>query len=381
MQMEAIGEKLKAARELKGLTHDQISRDIHISRQYLVALEEEDFGAFPGDTYLIGFLKNYADYLGIEPDELVSMYKHMRIQEQPIPVEQLLEKKKPSMSVVIGVVAGVVIVLVILIAVISGGHKTVALPGQGSLASTQDKSEYFMSGTAFDKRLYQGDSVVVQLQSQKYTVVVKSISDSVSFTTPAGTSVVSLGEDSGLDLTGDSLPDVRVYIKDLDKKDPKKGADVHFELITGAQTGSTSATGTATAAAPAAGAASAGASAQDQNAAVPTAAPASSAPTVILESRNPYPFTAVFNFRGYCMFRWEIDKNDRTERYFHKTESVTVSANNGIRVWLSNAASAKATISNKDFEFGGSGEVVAKSIKWIKDDTSGTYKLTVLPLE
>ena len=63
--MKSIGETLREAREQKGATVKQISQDINISKEYLSALEEETFDIFPAETYLLGFLRNYSEYLGL----------------------------------------------------------------------------------------------------------------------------------------------------------------------------------------------------------------------------------------------------------------------------------------------------------------------------
>ena len=84
--MESLGNKLKTAREAKGLSYDTVSRDTNISSRYLEALEKEDFSGFPGEPYVLGFLRNYSEYLGLNPDELQSLYRSLKLQEQPIPV-------------------------------------------------------------------------------------------------------------------------------------------------------------------------------------------------------------------------------------------------------------------------------------------------------
>ncbi|MDZ7792716.1 MAG: helix-turn-helix domain-containing protein [Spirochaetia bacterium] len=94
--MESIGEKLKTAREEKGYSTDQVARDTNIARRFILAMEQEDFSAFPGDTYLLGFLRNYSDYLGLDSERLVNLYRNMQIQEQPVPMEELLQGKKTS---------------------------------------------------------------------------------------------------------------------------------------------------------------------------------------------------------------------------------------------------------------------------------------------
>ena len=91
--MESIGEKLRLARERNNLTIDQIARETHVAKRFLKALEDEDFATFPGETYALGFLRNYAEYLGLSPDELVGIYRNIKIQEQPLPMNELLETR------------------------------------------------------------------------------------------------------------------------------------------------------------------------------------------------------------------------------------------------------------------------------------------------
>jgi len=71
--MESYGAILKKAREDKMLDFDTIERDTTITRQYLEALETEDAAAFPGEPYLVGFLKNYSDYLGVDTAEVLKL--------------------------------------------------------------------------------------------------------------------------------------------------------------------------------------------------------------------------------------------------------------------------------------------------------------------
>src|SRR6056297_551722 len=109
--MESIGKKLKTAREEKGYSTDQVARDTNIARRFILAMEQEDFSAFPGDTYLLGFLRNYGDYLGLDSERLVNLYRNMQIQEQPVPMEELIQgkKRRPSLRVMIGIALSVAV--------------------------------------------------------------------------------------------------------------------------------------------------------------------------------------------------------------------------------------------------------------------------------
>jgi len=72
-QGKTIGEMLKTAREARNLTIEQVHRETRISVQAIRALEGDDFGAFPSETYLKGFLRTYGDFLGLDGAKLWSM--------------------------------------------------------------------------------------------------------------------------------------------------------------------------------------------------------------------------------------------------------------------------------------------------------------------
>jgi hypothetical protein len=69
-----IGNSLREARERQGLGYPEIELATKIRSKYIRALEEEDFTAIPGDAYIRGFLRTYADYLGLDGDVYVDEY-------------------------------------------------------------------------------------------------------------------------------------------------------------------------------------------------------------------------------------------------------------------------------------------------------------------
>ncbi len=72
--MAEIGYRLVRAREARGLTLEDAERDTRISRRYLEALEDEQFEVIPAPVYARGFLRSYAQYLGMDPQELLALF-------------------------------------------------------------------------------------------------------------------------------------------------------------------------------------------------------------------------------------------------------------------------------------------------------------------
>lgn len=72
--MGELGSLLTRAREARGLTLEDAERDTRISRRYLQALEAEQFEVIPAPVYARGFLRSYAQYLGLDPQEALAMF-------------------------------------------------------------------------------------------------------------------------------------------------------------------------------------------------------------------------------------------------------------------------------------------------------------------
>jgi cytoskeletal protein RodZ len=72
--MFEIGATLRQAREKKRIGLDQVEADTKIRARYLRALEDEDFDLVPGPTYVRGFLRTYAHYLGLDGQLFVDEY-------------------------------------------------------------------------------------------------------------------------------------------------------------------------------------------------------------------------------------------------------------------------------------------------------------------
>lgn len=73
-----LPERLYAARERKGVDLYRAERDTKIRARYLGALERGDYKDLPGAVYTKGFLRNYALYLGLDPDEVLDQWRRER---------------------------------------------------------------------------------------------------------------------------------------------------------------------------------------------------------------------------------------------------------------------------------------------------------------
>jgi cytoskeletal protein RodZ len=373
--VESLGNKLKTARESKGYSYDYVCREINIASRYLEALEMENFSGFPGEPYILGFLRNYSEYLGLDPEELLSLYRILKIQEQSVPVEQLLKSPSPLPKIFLGIA----ITLAILGIIAGGVYIVFHLPRQdaSAVSAVREKAEYVITNNSLERRFYQGDTILVPLGTIRYKLELSGLGETVTIATPGGNVILDLSQEKTLDLDNDGFEELRIIAEDFVKNDSSTGALLCFELSNNPSL----------------------AAGEDDAALIPAVDVPAEGPaaadnagfannTVIFSSPNSYPFTLQALFQGYCMFRWEIraerDRQDRDERYFQKSDEFNIQAQNGIRIWVSNAQAVKLQVigggRTAPLDLGGAGEVVVADIRWFWDEEN-RYRLILTRLE
>ena len=355
--MESLGDKLKSTREAKGYDYNYVGRETNIARRYLEALETEDFSKFPGEPYLLGFLRNYGEYLGLDVDELLSLYRAIKIQEQPVPVEQLLKSPRSFPRPLIILIAAVAVLLFAGAAGYFIFVRTPAEPVQTSMV--QLPMEYLLDGSFLERRFYRGDTVLVPLGDEQYKIELTSMDDPLTIVIPGGSVRLNLSGDTDVDLNGDGITELRVTLSDYDSRSPQAGALIRFDL------------GVDYVRDPA------------LNPAI-AAEGGTQSGTVIFTSTNTYPFTLEILFQNYCMFRWELDRRDRTERYFSRGDRLTIPVQNTVRLWSSNATALTVELNGAGrtvtLNLGTPGEVVVIDLRWLRDN-DGRFRLTQYRLE
>ncbi len=364
--MESYGNLLRNAREQKNLDLDKISREISIERRYLEGLENEDNGVFPGEAYLTGFLRNYSNYLDLDAEFLLKLYRNKQIQESPLP-EGLYGKRRPRFLIPGIVIPSVLLVgIVVVLSILLVTKKKTDVDSDVVVSSSVKNKQYELTDRKFTQRVYKGDQFLVPGASDdgKVILTVRDTLSSFGLDTPSGVYYVELAEESEIDLTGDGVSDMILYVSDISSTDETRGAEVSILLRQGTSTIVSAS------------------SVED----IPLASDVKSShvPKVIHEDNRAYPFTLNASFRGSCLFRTRVDRSDSVEAYFSRGEVFTATPQNGIRLWISNNNTVKFTIiadsKSYDIDIGAAGQIFVEDIKWIKD-TDGKYKLVVLELD
>jgi len=127
---DSVGATLKAARLARGIEVDVVSQTIHIRPSQLKAIEANDIESLPGMTYAVGFVRSYANFLGLNGAEIVHRFKaehgHTAAQSKLSFPEPVTESRVPD-PMMIGVGLFLAVVILVLWTVYSnvhGGSKT-----------------------------------------------------------------------------------------------------------------------------------------------------------------------------------------------------------------------------------------------------------------
>jgi helix-turn-helix protein/uncharacterized protein DUF4115 len=93
-----IGASLREARENRGLSPEDVQKSLNIRERYLTALEEEHWDLLPGEAYTKGFLRTYAEFLGLNGTLYIDEFNE-RIaaqEDEPIVPESLAPRRGRS---------------------------------------------------------------------------------------------------------------------------------------------------------------------------------------------------------------------------------------------------------------------------------------------
>jgi cytoskeleton protein RodZ len=158
----SLPDRLTAARERKGVDLFRAERDTKIRVRYLSALESGDYRDLPGAVYTKGFLRNYAIYLGLDPEDVLRQWRRERGEATApeaviVPPRPLDEPARPlnfSPSIVVAALltVGVVLFFVYLGAQLLRYSRppdlTVTNPAQAVLDVDESTTSFRLEGTS-----------------------------------------------------------------------------------------------------------------------------------------------------------------------------------------------------------------------------------------
>ena len=115
-----VGERLRAAREEKGLSLEDIAAQTRIPQRHLESIEKAEWDKLPAPTYTTGFAKSYASAVGLDRAEIGDQLRsEMGGQSSLMPMAEVFEPADPARTMPKSLVFGAIAVVLVLVLVMS----------------------------------------------------------------------------------------------------------------------------------------------------------------------------------------------------------------------------------------------------------------------
>jgi cytoskeleton protein RodZ len=364
--MKSLGDTLMTAREERGISMDQAVHETNISRNYLEALENESFEEFPAEAYLVGFLRNYADFLGLDPDKIVGQYKNYKLSEEPTPIEELVGPPKGSTARKI--LPWAVLIVILAAGGLFGIPRLATMLGEMKEARAQrveeaeapiESREIHPAPPLWEGEVRPTDVLVLEGPGGDFRLDVSFDGNLFEFTDDGETWSMLLGEEIYLP-GADGKPAWRMYLKDMGL--PGNAGILEIQQLAEMTEDEDFVSDEVVVEPP---------SGQEER---------RREPQVILSAERPDRYTLDIAFRDFCLFRYKVDNQDPLEAYYSNGENFRLDIGRTLTLWASNAGALYAKIGGEEVALGSRGEVVVGQIRWILDEESGEYDLSLVPL-
>lgn len=362
--MSDVGNILYEARKKKGVDLSQVELDTNIEKSYIEALEHEDYKKIPAEAYIIGFLRNYSEYLGLDPNEIVRQYKNVKVEVVEVPQEILIpQKKSPVIKIALLIFLAVFIVSVVYLGLMlflgyfskSRQADDVKNIAKEKVENRQTREYDLSQDVQFDEEMFKGDRIKARIEEQDYIITVLQTHPVLKLgVADKGERIIEPTETTAFDLDDDGIMDIEVTAKTIAKDD---NSAVSVLVVGSSDVGKDR---------------TLQASAQDDGILFPDRQKKNE--KTYFTGAQAYPIQLNVEFSGYCFFRVDVDKQTRTERFYKKGDRLdNIRAQNGFRLWASNALAIKCKLNGGGVEkdlgvMGRAGEVIVKDFKWVQGE-------------
>ena len=102
MAQKTVGQVLRAKRAKLDMTLNEAENLTKIQKTYIVALEQDNYDALPGDFYIKAYIKQYAERLDLDSDKMISAYENGKSEPSIATLMQMADIFNTSVDYIIG---------------------------------------------------------------------------------------------------------------------------------------------------------------------------------------------------------------------------------------------------------------------------------------
>lgn len=134
----SVGERLRAAREEKGLSLEEIAAQTRIPRRHLESIEAADWEKLPAPTYTIGFARSYASAVGLDRADIAAQLRGEMGGARPTTATEVFEPADPARTMPKGLVIGAIAAVIVLVLLMSWlSNRSLEQPDEPANAAEQ----------------------------------------------------------------------------------------------------------------------------------------------------------------------------------------------------------------------------------------------------
>ncbi|QEN05378.1 helix-turn-helix domain-containing protein [Thiospirochaeta perfilievii] len=358
--MRSLRDLLLNKREEKGFTINQVAYETNISKKYIEALEEEDFSVFPAEAYLLGFLRNYAEFLGLDYDLVYGEYQNCLLRDEPTPLSELMgvNKKieiKPWMIYIPVIILTLIFALPPVVRKVNNfiDDRKEAL----RIAGEKQSKNYIITTDYSDQKVRVDDSFTLDIGDEKVTYLIREIDSNLILTESYKGDERVITLKLGSEVESDFVYKNEKYIVSLFLKDIGGFSDnsaimkVKYDIKEVAVFSSSDL------------------SLDSEDSTL------KDSKVILVKKYTPEPYSLSIKFEGDILFRYQAKGEELKEFFYQKNSVLSMDVTKSIQIWTSNAGLTKLKINGETLVLGRTGEVHVFSLRWLYIKDKDEYRL------
>lgn len=351
MPLETVGQILQSTREKRKVAISEIALQTNMGRRYLEALEADNYDVFPSQTHILGFIRNYATYLELDPDELIDIYKRTILQESPAPYRELTapSRSRINPAFVVSVIAILLVVsLVLMIIKGAANRRNTNLDGQDTLSRTNVQSD--QGEDSFVKTYKAGEAYTFTFNGTEMRLVFEKVSNKVATVLLMNTRYdINEGDRKMWDFDGNYLSELSVTVRKITGDAIEAAISRKAERMTGTTTNATP---------------------------PPTGTNADTVKgNTLLTSAERVEINLSITAKGFSAVNWVKDRNERAGKMLQAGQKLSILATDALQITASNPFNLTLNLNNKTLEINTTRAVIGLVFKWRHHPEDGLYHL------